>query len=51
LGDGAFWSADTNRGFVWQDRVAAMISVYPADSGVEEIDLVTFLGESLIAKL
>jgi hypothetical protein len=51
LGDGAFWAADTNRGFVWQDRVTAMISVYAADGDVEEIELVTSLGQALIAKL
>lgn len=51
LGDGAFWSADTNRGFVWQDRVAAMISVYAYGSELEDVEIVTSLGEALLAKL
>ena len=51
IGDGAFWAADTNRGFVWQDRVAAMISVYAYGGDVEELDVVSSLGQALIAKL
>lgn len=51
LGDGAFWAAKNDRGFVWQDRVAAMISVYASGAEVDEVEIVTSLGGALLAKL
>jgi hypothetical protein len=51
LGDGAFWSADTNRGFIWQDRVAVMLSVYPVERDAAGADLIKALGTAVIEKL
>jgi hypothetical protein len=51
LGDGAFWAADTNRGFIWQDRVAVMLSVYPVERDAADADLIKALGTAIIGKL
>ena len=51
VGDGAFWSADTNRGFVWQDKVAVMLSVYPVEMDLADAALIKALGEAVIGKL
>lgn len=51
LGDGAFWSADTNRGFIWQDRVAVMLTVYPVERDAADADLIKALGTAVIGKL
>jgi hypothetical protein len=51
VGDGAFWAPKTNRGFVWQDKVTVMLSVYPAQMGTADADLIKTLGEAVIGKL
>ena len=51
VGDGAFWSPNTNRGFVWQDKVAVMLSVYPAQQDLADAALIKTLGEAVIGKL
>jgi hypothetical protein len=51
LGDGAFWSDKNHRGFVWQDRVTTMFTIFPSDSSLTGVQLTEILGEAMIAKL
>jgi hypothetical protein len=51
VGDGAFWSADTKRAFVWQDKVAVMVQVGISGDAVTGLEVATALSEAVIAKL
>jgi hypothetical protein len=51
VGDGAFWAPKTNRGFVWQDKVTVMLSVYPVQMDLADAALIKALGEAVIGKL
>lgn len=51
LGDGAFWSADTKRAFVWQDTVAVMVQIGISGDAVTGLEVATALSEAVIAKL
>ena len=51
LGDGAFWSDKNHRGFVWQDRVTVMFTVFPAGSELTGMELTESLGSLMLEKL
>jgi hypothetical protein len=51
LGDGSFYSDDTNRAFVWQERVAAMLSIHPVGSSLDSVAIAESLAEAMLAKL
>ena len=51
IGDGAFWAAKTNRGFVWQDRVTVMLTIHPHEMDLAGPALMETLGQSIIGKL
>lgn len=51
IGDGAFWSADTKRAFVWQDKVTVMVQIGIASDAVTGLQVATALSEAVIAKL
>jgi hypothetical protein len=51
LGDGAFWSAENRRGFVWQDRVTAMFTIQPSDGEMTGLELTETLGQMMLGKL
>ena len=51
LGDGAFWSDKNHRGFVWQDRVTVMFTVFPASSDLTGMELTESLGAMMLEKL
>jgi hypothetical protein len=51
LGDGSFYSDDTNRAFVWQERVTAMLSIHPVGSSLDGLTIAESLAEAMLAKL
>ena len=51
LGDGAFWSDENSRGFVWQDRVTAMFTIFPGTTDLGGLEITKALGAAMIAKL
>lgn len=51
IGDGAFWSADTKRAFVWQEKVTAMIQIGISGDEVTGMEVASALSEAVVAKL
>ena len=51
VGDGAFWSQKERRGFVWQDRVAAMFTIQPSSGDVTGLQVTEVLGQLMLGKL
>jgi hypothetical protein len=51
IGDDAFWSATSKRGFVWQDRVAVMFTIYPNAGSPGGLEVTRTLGAAVIDKL
>lgn len=51
LGDGAFWSDKNHRGFVWQDKVAVMFTIFPNGGEFDPMDMTKTLGAAMLAKL
>jgi hypothetical protein len=49
LGDGAFWSDENHRGFVWKDRVAVMFTIFSGEPG--GLEVTKSLGAAMLAKL
>jgi hypothetical protein len=50
IGDGAFWSDKNNRGFVWQDKVTVMLTIFVND-GIDPRDVTESLGKAMVDKL
>ena len=50
LGDGAFYSADNNRAFIWKDRVTLMLTIF-LNGDLDATAVSTSLGQLALAKV